>query len=223
MAGRRKTQSSGIGSNILLALLLTTFIFTLAVVLILNFKWLYYIDIALLGIEQRSGMSVASIKEHYDVLIRYNQFWNTGALQFPALPMSVTGRIHFQEVKVIFSVIQILCMVTFIGSIIGIIKKVRNRQIGYFKIAGLLSLAIPTILGISALLWWDEFFIIFHKIFFRNNYWLFDSKTDPVILMLPDAYFMHCAVGILLLIFLGSLLCLKIDKRQRRSLNRRKK
>lgn len=223
MAGRKKRQSSGVGSNILLAIVLTTFVFTLAVVLILNFKWLYYIDIALLGIEEYSGMSVASIKEHYDVLIRYNQFWFTGDLQFPALPMSVTGRIHFQEVKVIFTVIQILCVCTFVASVIGIIKKVRRRQVGYFKIAGLLSLAIPTVLGLSALLWWDEFFIIFHNVFFRNNYWLFDSKTDPVILMLPDAYFLHCAVGILLLIFMASMLFLKIDKKQRRSLAGRRR
>lgn len=221
MAGRKK-QHSGVGSNILLAVILTMFIFTMAVVLILNFKWLYYIDITLLGIEQRSGMSVSNIRAHYDTLIRYNQFWFRGELVFPTLPMSTTGRIHFQEVKVIFSVIQILCMFSFVASVIGIIKKVRKRQYGYFKIAGLLSLAIPTVLGISALLWWDKFFEIFHKILFRNDYWLFDSRTDPVILMLPDAYFMHCAIGILLLIFLASLLCLKMDKKQRQAARRRR-
>ena len=49
MAGRTKRrQTSGLGSNILLSLVLITFIFTLAVVIILNFKWLYYADITLL-------------------------------------------------------------------------------------------------------------------------------------------------------------------------------
>lgn len=51
MAGRRQ-QSSGVPGTILLALVLTLFIFTLAVVLVLNFKWLYYIDIPLLGLEK---------------------------------------------------------------------------------------------------------------------------------------------------------------------------
>ena len=74
MAGRKRRQSSVVGSNILLALVLTTFIFTLAVVIILNFKWLYYIDITLLGIEKKSGMDVASIKANYDALIEYNRF-----------------------------------------------------------------------------------------------------------------------------------------------------
>ena len=222
MAGRKKRQSSGLGTNILLAVVLTTFIFTLAVVLILNFKWLYYIEITLLGIEKRSGMNVAAIKANYDTLIAYNQFWFRGDLQFPTLPMSTTGRIHFQEVKTIFSVIQILCIISFVAAIIGIIKKARRRQYGYLKITGLMSLAIPVILGISALLNWDAFFEIFHKLLFKNNYWLFDSRTDPVILMLPDAYFMHCAILILVLIFLSSMLCLRLDKKKRRAMAARR-
>lgn len=217
MAGRRKGRASGLGSNLLLAVLLTTFLFTLAVVIVLNFKWLYYIDIMLLGIEKNSGMDVATIKANYDTLIRYNQFWFHGALSFPTLIMSETGRIHFQEVKQIFVVIQYLCMITFAASLVGVIKMRRRGQHLYLKIAGLLSLVIPVALGIFALLYWDKFFEIFHRILFRNNYWLFDSKADPVILILPDAYFMHCAVGILLLIFLGSMLCLRLDKGKRRA------
>lgn len=223
MAGRKRRQSSGVGSNILLALVLTTFIFTLAVVIILNFKWLYYIDITLLGIEKKSGMDVASIKANYDALIEYNRFWFRGELRFPTLIMSDTGRIHFQEVRRIFAVIQYLCIITFVGAVFGIIKKKRRGQYGYLKITGLLSLAIPVILGISALLYWDQFFTAFHKFFFRNNYWLFDSRTDPVILILPEAYFMHCAIGILLIIFLASMLCLRLDKRKRQAAARRRR
>lgn len=218
MAGRTKRrQTSGAGSNILLSLVLTIFIFTLAVVIILNFKWLYYADIALLGIEKKSGMDAASIRANYDALIAYNQFWSRGELKFPTLIMSDTGRIHFQEVKRIFVVLQYLCMVTFVAAVIGIFKKKRRGQYGYLKITGLLSLSIPVVLGIFALLYWDKFFTVFHKIFFRNDYWLFNSNTDPVILILPDAYFMHCAIGILFIIFLASMLCLKMDKRKRRA------
>ena len=223
MAGRKRRQSSGVGSNILLALVLTTFIFTLAVVIILNFKWLYYIDITLLGIEKKSGMDVASIKANYDALIEYNRFWFQGELRFPTLIMSDTGRIHFQEVRRIFVVIQYLCVITFAAAVFGIIKKKRRGQYGYLKITGLLSLAIPVVLGISELLYWDQFFTAFHNIFFRNNYWLFDSRTDPVILILPESYFMHCAIGILLLIFLASMLCLKLDKRKRQAAARRRR
>lgn len=49
---------------------------------------------------------------------------------------------------------------------------------------------------------------MFHKIMFRNDYWLFDEALDPVIKILPDAFFFHCAVMIILLILFGSLLCI---------------
>lgn len=214
MAARARERGKGSG-NVLLAIILTIFIFTLAVVLVLNSKWLYYIDITLLGMERRSGMNVAEIKANYDALIRYNQFWFRGELVFPNLLMSRTGRIHFQEVKRILDVIQYLCIGSFVFLVIGMIRH-RRRSKGYLKLAGIFSVAVPVILGILAALDWDRFFVVFHKIFFRNNYWLFDSRTDPVILILPDAYFLHCAILILLLILLGSILCFWLWRRSRR-------
>lgn len=53
---------------------------------------------------------------------------------------------------------------------------------------------------------WDALFTAFHKLFFRNDYWLFDPDTDPVINLLPDSYFLHCLAGILVLLLFFSLL-----------------
>ncbi|WP_195964740.1 DUF1461 domain-containing protein, partial [Clostridium cuniculi] len=33
-------------------------------------------------------------------------------------------------------------------------------------------------------------FIIFHKIFFKNDYWIFDENMDPIINALPEDLFM---------------------------------
>lgn len=213
---RKTSGRPGSGGNVLTALALTIFIITFSVVLVLNAKWLYYIDIVLLGLEKRSGMSSGAIRANYDTLIRYNQFWYHGELAFPTLFMSETGRIHFEEVKRIFSVIQYLCMGSFAASVIGIIRCRRKRSCGYLRTAGILTLGIPAVLGILAAVNWDGFFTAFHRLFFRNNYWLFDSRTDPVILILPDTYFLHCAVLILLLVFLGGILCFLAYRRRRR-------
>ena len=43
-------------------------------------------------------------------------------------------------------------------------------------------------------------FIIFHKIFFRNNYWIFDESLDPIIKVLPEEVFIIYAIVILILI-----------------------
>ena len=43
-------------------------------------------------------------------------------------------------------------------------------------------------------------FIIFHKIFFNNNYWIFDERTDPIIKVLPEEVFELYALVIISII-----------------------
>ena len=74
----------------------------------------------------------------------------------------------------------------------------------HFRTAGILSIIIPAVLGTLVALDWETFFVTFHRIFFRNEYWLFDPVTDPVILILPDTYFLQCAAGILVIILAGA-------------------
>ncbi len=43
-----------------------------------------------------------------------------------------------------------------------------------------------------------------HHIFFRNNNWIFDAASDPVITILPERYFLCCGVGICVLLLVGA-------------------
>ena len=43
--------------------------------------------------------------------------------------------------------------------------------------------------------------MIVHKIFFRNDYWVFDYRTDPVILALPEQLFMLLSIIIIVFLF----------------------
>ena len=47
---------------------------------------------------------------------------------------------------------------------------------------------------------WEWCFVTFHHIAFDNDYWIFDYTTDPVINILPDTFFMHCAIMILAIV-----------------------
>ena len=82
-----------------------------------------------------------------------------------------------------------------------------RRRYGFLRITAVLTLVIPAALGGFALLDWERLFIGFHRLAFRNDYWLFDPATDPVINALPDTLFFHCAAAILILVLLGSILC----------------
>lgn len=194
--------------NILLALALTLFIISAAVVVTLNFRPLYYLDVDLLHIAETSGLPRAEILENYNTLIDYNSIFGTKELAFPTLAMSETGRIHFEEVKNVFTFFEITLIVSGVLVLAGVIYRHFKKNPGYLLLSGILTVALPLVLGILIALNWQTVFVLFHKIVFRNDYWIFDAATDPVITILPDAFFMHCALLILALVVLGSVVCL---------------
>ena len=98
----------------------------------------------------------------------------------------------------------------------GILRQRRKQSYGYLKLTAILTVSLPAVIGATVALNWDWAFVTFHELAFNNDYWLFDPATDPVINILPDAYFLHCAVMILVLVILGSLICGLIYRRVQR-------
>jgi len=74
-----------------------------------------------------------------------------------------------------------------------------------FTISSLTVILLPSLVGAAVALNFDAAFVIFHQLFFKNDFWLFDPATDPIILLLPDTFFLHCAVIIVLIVLLGAL------------------
>ena len=211
-----KANDSFFVKQLLTALALTLCLICLAVIITLNFRPLYYFDIDYFNLVEYTGYSEDIIRENYDTLIDYNSVFYKGDLEFPTLPMSEQGRIHFVEVKEIFVFFQaVLFPISIIGSILGILA-LKKQKPTYLLLTSVLSIAIPLFLGFFIAINWDRFFVLFHEIFFNNDYWIFDYRTDPIILMLPDGYFMHCAIMILAFIVIGSLSCFILYKHQLR-------
>ena len=86
------------------------------------------------------------------------------------------------------------------------------------------AIVLPAIVALGLSIDFDRSFVLFHKIFFNNNYWLFDPTTDPVITMLPDTFFMHCAIMIIVIVVLLSIVFLAVYlwKRQHAGIKYRK-
>lgn len=197
-------------TNVLAAVSVTLCCISLAVVITLNFRPLYYFDIDYLNIPGLSGFSAGEIRQNYDALIDYNALFYRGQLNFPSLAMSENGRVHFAEVKVIFDALQILAIVTTIISLAFLFVKGKKRQKKFLLLSGVFALVIPLIVGILVAVNWQSFFVLFHRIAFRNDYWIFDPAFDPVITILPNAFFMHCAMMIVGLVILFALIFLGV-------------
>ena len=61
--------------------------------------------------------------------------------------------------------------------------------------SGVLALLIVGIIGVFGIIDFDKLFNAFHKVVFpgKTN-WLFDPRYDEVILILPEKFFMNCAI-----------------------------
>lgn len=204
--------------NILTAISVMIFIITFAITFTVFFTPLYHSDIYRLGIDLTSGLDVATIKENYHRLIEYQSIFYRGGLELPDFIMSVGGRVHFAEVKRIFEVIQILMIGSGIVAGISVYFQIKQKEYRFLRLSSIITIIVPSIIGIVAIANFNQAFIIFHKLFFRNDYWVFDARTDPIIQILPQDFFMHCFLMIIAIILALSSICYWLYLRKQKQL-----
>lgn len=192
-------------SDIGIGLLFFLFFATLGTVLVLSWGGLYRFDVKYLNIEATSGLSYDVIMENYNALMAYCSPFFFGELKFPSLPASPRGISHFAEVKVIFNACYIIMAISFVLLCFIVINKRKKHDVNYLKTASITTIVFPLLVGLGMSINFNKAFVIFHKLFFRNDDWLFDPATDPVITILPEAYFMHCGIVIVSVVILGSI------------------
>lgn len=193
-------------TDILIGIVFTVLFISIGVIAAVNFRSLYYFDIDYLKIPETSGLDAKIIRENYDALIDYNSPFFKGDLQFPSLPSSAFGIQHFIEVKNIFVSFYVLAFSSLILAIMIIFYKKSKRDYSYLFISSLTVILLPIIAVLGCAVNFDAAFVLFHKIFFRNDYWLFDPAADPVITILPDTFFLHSLLLIIAFVFMGSVL-----------------
>lgn len=204
---RKKTGQAAFvtPANILIGILSLIFFISLGLIVAINFRPLYYADIKWLNLEQASGLNADVIRLNYDALIDYCSPFHFGTLSFPSLAASESGISHFAEVKVIFNFFFIAGIVSLVLLLILFSLKKKKDDHQFLLTSSITTVALPLILGIACLINFELIFELFHKIAFRNNDWLFDPITDPIILVLPETFFMQCAFIIIGFVLLGSL------------------
>ncbi|HBG7896130.1 TPA: TIGR01906 family membrane protein [Clostridioides difficile] len=192
--------------NVLFSVCISIVIIVGVINFTVGFKKLYYFDIDYLNISELSGLSKDDIKLNYDYLIDYNLNKNVSEFNLPTLKSSPQGKIHFEEVRNIFQNINKLAKLLLIVSLVGIILSVKNKNIKILKTTSITLIMMPLLLTVPILLNFEKSFIIFHKLLFRNDYWIFNPNLDPVINILPEEFFFHLGMMILILILLSSIL-----------------
>ncbi|WP_394900311.1 TIGR01906 family membrane protein [Clostridium butyricum] len=199
--------------HILFSLTLSLFIIFISVKITLIFKPLYYFDIEYLNISEQSNYSKDEIIKNYSYIINYLLSFNSQEFQLPSIAYSRFAQIHFKDVKGIFKYIDILLALTGIISLIGLTINIRYKNYYFLKVTSSILIFTLTSILIAFAISFDACFVLFHKIFFRNDYWVFDSSIDPIIDILPKEFFLHTALFLIFLIILSIIVLIFFDKK----------
>ena len=200
-------------ANFIAALVIAVLVISASVTFTLFDRAAYTRMLDKTGLPEAIGFSKEEILENYNALIGYNSLFFTGPLVFPTLDMSESGRIHFEEVKEIFSVIQIALIISAAMTAVFCVKLFKKKRIKFLTLGGIISLLIPAaVAGTMLAVGWDRFFVLFHHLFFNNEFWVFDYMTDPVILILPDTWFLKCLFRIITGIVVSSIILVIFSK-----------
>ncbi len=109
---------------------------------------------------------------------------------------------HMDEVKTLFLGmfrIRTVSVVILLLSLAVLFATKASTQTVFrcFQVSLGLFFGLIAALGIVIAVNFSQAFVIFHKIFFDNDLWLFDPRTDLMIRMLPEGLFMDFAIRIL--------------------------
>lgn len=137
------------------------------------------------------NLSLGQIMNNYLVLLAYLVCPWDRRLQMPDLRTSASAAEHFFECKLLF---QLAVLLFLIGLILAIYAHWRGERhfMTLDKSAALVFMLLPFIVLPFALTDFNEFFVIFHHIFFHNSNWLFNPATDPIINVLTEGFFSAC-------------------------------
>ncbi len=223
----KKEWKESRAAAVLCALLTALLVLTGAVAVPVLCRPFYYAHIEYLDLPLRSGLTAQQVRQTYDLVMDYclglRPDFTAGVL-----PFSESGAAHFADVRGLFlldlgvlaacGVLLPLCALLFRA------LRLRPRRLaghgpGFWGAAGLGVLML--LAGAAALLNFRGAFRALHYLLFpgRTN-WYFDLAEDPVILLLPRAFFRDCAFLVIGLILLWCAVLMAADILTARRLHR---
>lgn len=170
------------------------FLLSLAILLTIYLAWLVYpLEISWLHLTSRVHFQPQIIQHNFNVLMDYLTNPLSQVLAMPDFPSSASGIHHFAVVKGLFHLAQGVALVTLPMFFLFCKQVVRRGFLSLYRRGLLLMLSIPLVLGlVGVFIGFEQFFTLFHQILFvGDDSWLFDPAKDPVILILPEDFFLH--------------------------------
>ena len=170
------------------------FLLSLSILLTIYLAWIFYpLEIQWLGLANRVYLRPETIQYNFHILMNYLTNPFSQVLQMPDFRSSTAGLHHFAVVKNLFHLVQLVTLVTLPYFYFFVKNIVKKGFLALYRKSILTLLVLPLVIGfVGILIGFEQFFTLFHQILFvGDDTWLFDPAKDPVILILPETFFLH--------------------------------
>lgn len=176
------------------------FIITVSIGLPIYLRFFYYLQIDSLSLPQKTGLSYEEIRTAFDDVMNFltlpNYPFGTGALSF-----TEAGKAHFVDCKALFN-LNLAVLLISTATIVTLLALSRFKIFSFCRPFGMsvtfisaisIFIVIAMLFGLVAIDF-ENAFVVFHKIFFpgKDN-WQF-TNADEIIKILPQEFFMNCAI-----------------------------
>lgn len=150
-------------------------------------------------IEEESGLSKEWIESASNSLVEFIKNGDKEVLKNHFNEKEIS---HMEDVYKLFKLDRVVYTSLFIITLIVFIYKLIKNDKLFFKYIRkyilIAYIAVISFLGVCSM-FFSESFIYFHKLFFNNDLWLLDYKTDLMIRILPEEFFFVLFLNVLVL------------------------
>ena len=170
------------------------FFLSLSILLTIYLAWIFYhLEIEWLNLTDRVFLKSETIQYNFHILMNYLTNPFSQVLEMPDFRSSAAGLHHFAAVKKLFHLVQLVAVVTLPCFYFFVKKIVKKDFLPLYRKSILTLVLLPLVIGlVGVLIGFEQFFTLFHQILFvGDDTWLFDPAKDPVILILPETFFLH--------------------------------
>jgi integral membrane protein (TIGR01906 family) len=94
-------------------------------------------------------------------------------------------------------------------------RAARARFWGRLERTGIAIVAVAVVGGLAGLLLFDQAFILFHEIFFPGGNYLFDPRTDRLVQLFPQQFWVDSTIGVVVVAIALAVLMAFVARRRR--------
>jgi len=135
----------------------------------------------------------------------FEEFMNFAAVKGSTLDSEFFSNediLHAYDVRNLFKIVYIIYLIC----ILGIIILRKDLDLKIIRNAGIINILVFLLIGFISILNFSKSFILFHKLLFRNDYWLLDPDTSNLIKYFPQKVFSDIGTYISFFVIISSLL-----------------